>query len=153
MYIYNSLCLIGKNRHMRILTLIYTTIGVLKKTAEALKQCCIHFVNSVESDSEIKRSFLPSNAAVQSIVSGTVNAIRRVMPFIESYEQVFMDVPMPWDVNDGDSVAYDELSSGEDIRFPRFSRFVDHVFQKLIESLTRMHNPRLGGKNFHRYNV
>ncbi len=138
---------------MGILILTYTTIGVLKNIAEALKQSCIHFVNSVESDSEIKRSFLPSNAAVQAIVSGTVNAIRRVMPFIESYEQVFVDVPMPWDVSDGDSAAYDESSSSEDIRFPRFSRFVDHVFQQLIESLTRMHNPHLGGKNFYRNNV
>ncbi len=138
-------------RHIWILT-IYTTTGVLNKTAEALSQSCVNFVNSVESDSETKRSFLPGNATVQAIVSGTVNTIRRVMPFRESYDNVFVNAaaPTPWDTDDSDSAAYKtpDEKSGKDIRFPPFARFVDHVFQKLIESLTRMHSrSRLGGKS------
>ncbi len=134
--------------------ILYTTTGVLTKTAEALKQSCVNFVKSVESDSETK--FFPSNAAVQAIVSGTVNTIRRVVPFRESYNKVFMNIvaPMPWDNTDDDSdIAACETppdkTLSEDIRYPRFARFVDHVFQKLIESVTRMYSPsHLGGKRF-----
>ncbi len=89
---------------------------------------------------------------MQAIVSGTVNSIRRVMPFMGAYEEAFVDVPMPWH-SDGDSAAYDESSSSEDIRFPRFARFIDHVFQRLVENLIKMRNPNLVGKNLDRYNV
>ncbi len=120
-----------------------------------LRQSCIYFVNSVESDSETKRSFLPSNEAVQAIVSGTVHAIRRIVPFMECYEEIFANEQMPWDtINDNDSdsaaayVESDEMSI-KIVKFPLFGRFVDHVFQVLIDSLTRMHSPHLAGKHFY----